>query len=106
MIFVVFLLLAMRLNFFMDVITAMAFSYIVYSLIYSRKDSIDSFLLNPKQKINEWVNRNKDDISTVNNDWHIHRVILFLILIFFWSLFDANLHFSRNKLTLHFCFKL
>ena len=68
MIFVVFLLLAMRLNFFMDVITAMAFSYIVYSLIYSRKDSIDSFLLNPKQKINEWVNRNKDDISTVNND--------------------------------------
>jgi hypothetical protein len=37
MIFVMFLLLAMRLNFFMDVITALAFGYIVYSLIYSKK---------------------------------------------------------------------
>lgn len=34
LIFVQFLLLAMRLNFFMDVITAMAFGYIVYSLLY------------------------------------------------------------------------
>jgi hypothetical protein len=48
MIFVMFLLLAMRLNFFMDVVTALAFGYIVYSLIYSKKEPIDAFLLNPK----------------------------------------------------------
>lgn len=41
MIFVMFLLLAMRLNFFMDVVTALAFGYIVYSLIYSKKEPID-----------------------------------------------------------------
>lgn len=51
MIYVLFLLLAMRLNFFMDIVTALAFGYVVYSLIYSQKNSIDDFLLNPKHKI-------------------------------------------------------
>jgi len=41
MIYVIFLLLAMRLNFFMDIVTALAFGYIVYSLIYCKKNSID-----------------------------------------------------------------
>lgn len=60
MIFVIFLLLAMRLNFFMDVVTALAFGYIVYTLIYSKREIIDRFLLNPKKTISEWINRNGD----------------------------------------------
>lgn len=51
MVYVIFLLMAMRLNFFMDVVTAMAFGYIVYTLIYSKKQFIDDFLLNPGSKI-------------------------------------------------------
>lgn len=61
MVYVLFLLLAMRLNFFMDVVTALAFGYIVYSLLYCKKNFIDDFLLNPKLKIKEWVNKNKDE---------------------------------------------
>jgi len=37
MIYVFFFLMAMRLNFFMDVVTGLAFGYIVYTLIYSKK---------------------------------------------------------------------
>ena len=51
----------MRLNFFMDIVTALAFGYIVYSLIYSKKESIDSFLLNPKEKFWGWVRKNEEE---------------------------------------------
>lgn len=32
-----FLLLAMRLNFFMDIVTALAFGYIIYTLIDTKR---------------------------------------------------------------------
>lgn len=67
MIYVIFFLLAMRLNFFMDIVTALAFGYVVYSLIYAKKDSIDDFLLNPKHKIKEWINRKQNDDSSTTN---------------------------------------
>ncbi len=68
MIFVMFLLLAMRLNFFMDVVTALAFGYIVYSLIYSKKKPIDAFLLNPKEKLTAWIRKNEDESASTNQN--------------------------------------
>lgn len=47
MVYVLFLLLAMRLNFFMDVITGLAFGYISYTLLNLKRKPIDEFLLNP-----------------------------------------------------------
>lgn len=41
MIYVVFLLLAMRLNFFMDIVTGLAFGYIVYTLLNIKRKHID-----------------------------------------------------------------
>ena len=55
-----FLLLAMQLNFFMDVITSLAFGYIVYTLIDSKRESIDNFLLNPKTTINKWLGKDEE----------------------------------------------
>lgn len=69
MVYVLFLLMAMRLNFFMDVVTALAFGYIVYALIYSKREFIDNFLLNPKKNIQEWVKRNRDDSTSTNPNW-------------------------------------
>lgn len=68
MIYVMFLLLAMRLNFFMDIITALAFGYIVYMLIDTKKQVIDKFLLNPKSTIQQWVNKKKDETASTNNN--------------------------------------
>ena len=51
----------------MDIVTALAFGYVVYSLIYAKKDSIDDFLLNPKHKIKEWINRKQNDDSSTTN---------------------------------------
>jgi hypothetical protein len=59
MVYVMFLLTAMKLNFFMDIITALAFGYTVYSLFYAKKEAIDSFLLNPKQTINKWLGKDE-----------------------------------------------
>lgn len=37
MIYVIFFLLAMRLNFFMDIVTGLAFGYIVYTLLDTKR---------------------------------------------------------------------
>ena len=79
MIFVMFLLLAMRLNFFMDVVTALAFGYIVYSLIYSKKEPIDAFLLNPKEKFTAWIRKNEDESSPNNQNWSLDHILIFSI---------------------------
>ena len=57
LIYVVFLLLAMRLNFFMDIVTGLAFGYIVYTLINLKGEKIDNFVLNPIQNINYWLSK-------------------------------------------------
>ena len=57
LIYVVFLLLAMRLNFFMDIVTGLAFGYIVYTLINLKGEKIDNFVLNPIQNINSWLSK-------------------------------------------------
>lgn len=61
----------------MDVVTALAFGYIVYTLIYSKREPIDRFLLNPKKTISEWIKRN-DDEEGERNQW-INDSFKFLI---------------------------
>ena len=51
----------MRLNFFMDIVTAMTFSYIVYVTLEDFQKQIDEFLLNPKSKITKCLNKNNEE---------------------------------------------
>lgn len=43
MVYMLFVLLSMRLNYFMDVTTAMVFGHYVYYFIWERSQSIDNF---------------------------------------------------------------
>lgn len=41
----------------MDIVTALAFGYIVYTLIDTKRSLIDSFLIDPRGTIKKWIGK-------------------------------------------------